>query len=129
METNLEIEELKGKYRGFHYDILESYKGTEDFEKFRKVMDNFENEVAPGLGLFPKSKDYWITKTALSATYAGFNMYKDNETQRMRYVEDLLTTYSFNEDEIKSINNIINLRKNIEKIKIIKGLEGRVSQI
>jgi len=126
METKNKAEDLREKYRGFHFDILESYKGTEDFEKFRKVLNDFENEVAPGLGLFPESEEYWITKTALSASYAGFNMHKNDETLRVKYVEDLLTTYGYNEDEIKRIRNIIYLRRNIEQIKTIKGLEGKI---
>jgi len=123
METNLEIEELRGKYerlRASVYDYSEAKEGAEDFRKFKEVISDFEINVAPSLGFFPeKDSEYWIIKSALVTCYAGFKNYKEG-AEREQFMDNLLTTEGYNPQQIKLILKIIEKRKS-------KGLEGMAS--
>jgi hypothetical protein len=129
-QTYSEVAELKEKYQRLKGELAYCYEDqtaeAEDLKKFKMVVSKFENEVAPELGLFPNDSEYWIKKTALLAGYAGFRLHKDNPTERTRFVVGLLTGYGYTTDEILSIVNTIDKKRNISEIHKLKDLEGKV---
>jgi hypothetical protein len=125
-----EVTQLQKKYQRLKAELSYCYKEEKqeeaDLQKFKGVVSRFENEVAPELGIFPNSQEYWMKKTALLAGYAGYRACKDNPSERTRFIVGLLTAHGYNAGEILSIINIIDKRKNIEEIQKLKGLEGKV---
>jgi hypothetical protein len=129
METNLEIEALRKKYDGLRANVYEysgATEGTEDFEKFKKIVSDFEMEGAPNLDLFPgRDPSYWIIKTALVVSYAGFREYNNDTSRRWRFINNLLTTHGYSFEERKEIIKIINLKEKVKDKKGV-GLEGKI---
>jgi hypothetical protein len=108
------------KYKRFHYEICDSYKGTKELDELKASLSTFENNIAPIRGIIPSSRRYILEKTALEMCYASSDLNKSNLIQtpreKDRFVEGFLTTYGYNNEEIKSVQNRLHKEENKRKI-------------
>jgi hypothetical protein len=103
METNLEIEELKEKYKRFYAGVLEEYEGTPVEMALRESIKTFETETAPEMGVFPQDRRYHIEKTVVVAKQAR----RIFPEEKGKGIENLLGVYGFTDGEIGEIKEAI----------------------
>jgi|WetSurMetagenome_2_1015567.scaffolds.fasta_scaffold182416_1 hypothetical protein len=133
MERNYDKTEAERRFQKLRTELFYCYgdENSEDFDKFKKVIEDFELERAPELGLFPENDKYWDTKALLFTSYFASRMYKD-VIERKKFAEKLLTTHGYSINSIKEITDTLygeKLREELQRRLCSESLEMKTRKI